>query len=722
LNPEFITADRCLDVDAVLRDARKFEASETPVDRSLPFPEPVEAASGSTVTRAYARAALVDECAEVANATEGGRNARLNRAAFSLGQLVAVGLLDEGEVCARLEAAAAQCGLEQREARSTIESGLRAGKKQPREIPERSAQAARAAPAMSLDDLAAKARQRGSELKRRKLGYAEVLDKLVQEARRSGLPEGEARRVIGRELDAGRELAAGMMKEETPHAPDGDIADARVVADGEPLEARGESVRTSSEDVSKPEVAEQGEAPDAAEWPEPTEPPDTSEPTEQPNEDTPENTAETARAKARRRSSKRATSKDPRVANADQGGAPDTAGWRARLTLNDQGAPKSTLANATLVLQHEPAWQGVLGYDEREESPVFLRPPPFADCPPAVLRAPRDINDTDEVRVAQWLEARHRLTIPLAQIHAALKTVASAAPFDRVRDYLDGLEKWDGVPRIDHWLSCLLGATDTEYTRAVGSMWLIAAVARTRAPGCKADHVLVLEGPQGIRKSSALRTLAGDDFFGDDIPPLGGKDSQQYLGPLWIVELGEMEAATKAESNTLKRFLTTTVDRYRPPFGRYTIKHARRCVFAGSVNLEDYLKDPTGGRRFWPVTCTKVNLEMLTAAREQLWAEADYRYRAGEEWHLSPRLEALASEEQAKRLESDPWEDVISAFLPSVTAGFVTTLEVLTRALEVEIGRVNKADKNRVGAVMRHLGWSYVEEGPDRLRGWRRRP
>lgn len=403
----------------------------------------------------------------------------------------------------------------------------------------------------------------------------------------------------------------------------------------------------------------------------------------------------------------------PATTRSGRGKAAPPAGLD-RMILGNDGKPKSVFANALILLQHDPAWKGVIAYDERDEKPVFIATPPFRDVP---TKGPRDIRDADASRVVQWLEEHHGVTVSIAQAHAAIDAVAATVTFDRVRDYLDGLA-WDGVQRLDSWLVTYLGAVASEYASAVGRRWMISAVARTYAPGCKADHVLVLEGPQGIGKSTALKTLAGEDNFGDDIADLGSKDSQQYLGGLLIVELGEMEAATKAESAMLKRFLGTTTDRYRPPYGRYQIKHGRRCVFAGSVNLEEYLKDSTGGRRFWPVACQSVDIDGLAAARDQLWAETVVAYRAGEPWHLDdPELVRLAGEHQAQRLEADPWEDTIAAFIGAASRTFVTTAEILAEALHIEVARMTKADRNRAGAVMRHLGWAYVQTPG---RGWAR--
>lgn len=403
---------------------------------------------------------------------------------------------------------------------------------------------------------------------------------------------------------------------------------------------------------------------------------------------------------------------------------PPAGDWTDRLTRNDEGQVKSTLANGTLALTHDPAWQGVLGFDERAECAVMLQPPPFPDAPVNLLRAPRTLVDSDDVRTVQWLEENHGISISDSQAHRALNAVAESSPFDRVREYLEDLQ-WDGATRLSTWASMFLGAADSEYSRAVARRWMISAVARTFQPGCKADHVLVLEGPQGIGKSTALETLAGGrEHFADDVPAIGSKDAQQYLGALWIVELGEMEAATKTESALLKRFLTTTTDRYRPPYGRRMVLHERRCVFVGTVNLDEYLKDPTGGRRFWPLRCGAIDVEGLAVARDQLWAEAVAVYRAGEPWHLDdPALVAAANQEQAERLEQDPWEDTIRDYLHGLPRDFVTTAEVLAGAIKLDAAHYDKRHANRVGTVMRALRWRKSEgrdANSERKKGWKR--
>jgi hypothetical protein len=176
----------------------------------------------------------------------------------------------------------------------------------------------------------------------------------------------------------------------------------------------------------------------------------------------------------------------------------------------------------------------------------------------------------------------------------------SAGPSISPRQGLPGRLHWDGVERLDRWLSTYLGADDSDYSRAVGSRWLISAVARTFQPGAKADCCLILEGPQGIRKSTALRTIAGE-YFTDELADLGSKDAAMQTRGVWIIELSELDSLSHAEVARIKAFMSRTTDRFRPPYGMRLVESPRQCVFAGTVNHGTYLRDETGGRRFWPI-------------------------------------------------------------------------------------------------------------------------
>jgi putative DNA primase/helicase len=292
--------------------------------------------------------------------------------------------------------------------------------------------------------------------------------------------------------------------------------------------------------------------------------------------------------------------------------------------------------------------------------------------------------------------------------------------YDPLTDYLGGL-KWDKRPRLDTWTSVYLGTEHTAYTKAVGRKFLVGAVARGLSPGCKNDNMLVLEGPQGIGKSTAVRYLFGDRFFTDNLPDFHSKDSFQQLQGAWCIEVAELSALSKAEVKDVKQFLSRLVDKFRAPYERVPLSIPRRTVFVGTVNPEDvgYLRDPTGNRRFWPIECAPdadlgvMPLRRILADRDQIWAEAVEAYRAGEEWHLEDDDAAIARAEQDKRREQHPWEPVIAAWAKQEAVWETSIAEVLTGAIKLTPDKMTSQAQRGAGAALRGLGWT--PEGTKRL-------
>jgi predicted P-loop ATPase len=300
--------------------------------------------------------------------------------------------------------------------------------------------------------------------------------------------------------------------------------------------------------------------------------------------------------------------------------------------------------------------------------------------------------------------------------------VARENSYHPVRDFLNSLA-WDGQDRLSRWLIDYLGAEDTEYVRAVGRAWLISAVARAMKPGCKADYMLVLEGPQGKGKSTALHVLAGP-WFSDSLPrDVGHKDAKDHLRGSWIIEMGELASIKRSEVEELKTFLAACADRFRPAYARYEVEWPRQCVFAGTTNEARYLKDPTGNRRHWPVLCGDIDLEGLRSARNKLLAEAVVAYRQGERWWLDEETEAVARDVQDARREDDPWVTAISDYLEQIADNRVTTRAVgkaalglsdkdfdpgnrtsqrIARILTVDLG----CEKKKIGKI----NWYYLPE------------
>ena len=398
---------------------------------------------------------------------------------------------------------------------------------------------------------------------------------------------------------------------------------------------------------------------------------------------------------------------------ANKSPCPSAANWYDHLILNQNGNPKPILANAIIALRYAPEWCGVLAFNEFSIGTVALKAPPWNGA----------------VSIAEWTDHEDRLTADWLQ-HAgiivsveiagqAIQVVARDRRFHPVREYLDSL-KWDGTKRIDAWLSDYLGAERNDYTAAVGARWLISAVARIYNPGAKADHCLILEGTQGLLKSTALKTIAVE-WFTDEIAELGSKDAAMQTRGVWIIEIAELDSMTRADVSKIKAFMSRACDRFRPPYGRRLIESPRQCVFAGTVNQSAYLRDDTGGRRFWPVACTRILIDDLARDRDQVWAEAVVRYRSGSPWWLNSReLNRDAEQEQAARYVGDPWSELIAGWLKDPTQRFdegvplspftssaesVSISDVLLHCIGKRQELWTQSDQNRVAACLQSFGW-----------------
>lgn len=386
----------------------------------------------------------------------------------------------------------------------------------------------------------------------------------------------------------------------------------------------------------------------------------------------------------------------------------DAPDWREELTLDDKHNPRPTLHNVVVTLRRDPGWAESLAHDERGNRVLWVREPPFDGGYSGDKHTlPREVIGTDHARLAMWMERRASIRVGSAVTAEAVDVVARERTIDPVRDYLDGLA-WDGTQRMGGLLHRYMGARDTAMHTAIGRAWMVSAVARTYRPGCQADHVLVLEGDQGIRKSSALRTLVGDEYFADELPDVGSKDAGIQLQGLWVVELAELDALKRSEATRVKAFITRRDDRYRGVFERHATSHPRRCVFAASTNDDTYIQDPTGGRRWWPVRCAEVstvNLAGLARDRDQLWAEAVAAYRSGEPWHITdPGLAAEVVEVQGQRRQVHPWEAKIAQWCIGRTE--TTTAAVLAGPCDKPVGSWSKADQMQVSDILRGMGWS----------------
>jgi putative DNA primase/helicase len=406
-----------------------------------------------------------------------------------------------------------------------------------------------------------------------------------------------------------------------------------------------------------------------------------------------------------------------RLGGAPGGGNQPKPNWTDDLILDDDGEPIPNLANVILILSKHPRWEGVLAYDEFGAGVVIRKQPPWKEKE-SLPDAPW--TDHHESLTTVWFQ-HEDLTPNHGVVGRGVQAAARHNQFHPVRDYFDSLV-WDGVSRLDAWLVTYFHAEDTPYIRAVGPRYMISAPARIYKPGCKVDHMLVFEGPQGKQKSTALDALASP-WFTDRISNVGSKDACIETSGVLLVEIPEMDALTRASSSAQKSFLTRRHDRYRPPYGKHPIKQRRQCVFAGTINppVGGYLKDPTGARRFWPVACQGViDRDGIERDRDQLWAEAVVRFKAGAPWHLeTPELEALATVEQAARFVADAWKEPIEKWLGNRKDVSIT--EVLAGALTLAAEDWTQSAQNRVPAILTSMGFTRVRtrkgnERPNRYR------
>ncbi|GAN71096.1 hypothetical protein ASY01nite_22270 [Acetobacter syzygii] len=404
-----------------------------------------------------------------------------------------------------------------------------------------------------------------------------------------------------------------------------------------------------------------------------------------------------------------AESYDPAAVEPSEILSPD---WLDMCLRDDRGQPIPNVANVLLALRADPAYSGLFAYNQMVCLPYLMQP--FG--PQAEPFSPRPVTDEDVTHVQERLQIAGLRRVSKEIMHQGVNCVAAERAYHPVRDYLKGLQ-WDGIPRLDTWLTDYLGADLTQYNQGIGRMFMIAMVARIFKPGCKADYMMVLEGLQGARKSTACAILGGD-WYSDGMPDLKtGKDVQMHLRGKWLLEIAELSALGKAENEMLKHFITRTTERFRPPFGRCEVIEQRQCLFVGTTNKAVYLSDETGGRRYWPVKTGEISIKELAADRDQLFAEAVRAFGHGEQWWPDSDFEkTFINPEQEARFEVDEWEGLIAAYLSSRQR--VTILNVAYDALFFENKKVGTSEQRRIAKIMERLGWKRGLRGTGGVRFW----
>ena len=353
-----------------------------------------------------------------------------------------------------------------------------------------------------------------------------------------------------------------------------------------------------------------------------------------------------------------------------------TEDWRTKLKVTDKGVLAQTIENVVIVLRHDPKLAGCLALNEMEHNIVAVRSLPWRK-----VEGTSQWVDADDAALRYYLERVYGIASK-DRIFDAVNVVAAENKFHPVREYLDGCE-WDGVPRVETLLIDYLGAEDNAYTRAVTRKALVAAVARIYRPGCKFDYMLTLRGRQGLGKSALIAKLGGK-WFSDTFTTMQGKEAYEQTLGAWIVEVGELAGMRKAEAETIKLFISKQSDRFRPAYGRRIQEFPRQCIFIGTTNETQFLRDTTGNRRFWVVDTPRdpekdLWEDLTPEVVQRIWAEAVEIYRRGEKLYLTKELAAMAREVQESYEEENPRAGLVLDYLERLLPDGWEGLDLYTR-------------------------------------------
>lgn len=365
------------------------------------------------------------------------------------------------------------------------------------------------------------------------------------------------------------------------------------------------------------------------------------------------------------------------------------------LDCQGNGRPMSNESNVLKILEGVAEFKDLLWYDSFLQRYITLR---------------REDGTIDGARHEwlgahiTWLMIKLQAVYGLAKMNARVVEQAAAhyakcRQRNELRAWLESLQH-DGEPRVESFLTDVFGAADTAYTRAASKNFWVAMVKRVLEPGCKVDNMLVLEGAQGVGKSTALRIIGGE-YFTEAHESVMSKDFYIAMQGKMLIEIGEMDAFSRAEISKVKGVITNQSDRFREPFARTAQDWPRQCILAGTTNRDDWNRDETGARRFWPVRCFEVNLSVLRETREQLFAEAVAMARGGATWWIMPADETR--EQQEQRRSHDDWEQHVAHWLIGRQA--TTSREVLTEGLGIKIEDIDDRHTKRIARCLKALNW-----------------
>lgn len=415
----------------------------------------------------------------------------------------------------------------------------------------------------------------------------------------------------------------------------------------------------------------------------------------------------------------------------------DEGQWQARLELDKAGNVKNTLRNLTLILENDPnlkplVFNQLLDGMEIKGAVPWKHPSKFW-------------RDADDAQLISYVDT-HYGTFSTRNNDIAVTKVSDDRSYHPIREFIASLPAWDGEERVDTLLIDYLAAEDTPYVRAVTRKTLCAAIKRVLAPSSKFDSMLVLNGPQGVGKSTFIAKLAGE-WFSDSLNLSDTKDktAAEKLQGYWILEIGELAGLRKAEVETLRSFLSRQNDIYRAAFGKRATPHLRQCVFFGTTNAESgYLRDTTGNRRFWPVKTPgggkKHSWELTEEDIRQIWAKVLVYVERGEKLYLDASMETLAKAEQREAMESDEREGLVRLYLdtllpedwsgmdiferrnflhgsdfgPAQRQGTVkrasaSSMEIWCECFGKDRSNLRRSDSNEITGILKRIGWQRAE-------------
>jgi predicted P-loop ATPase len=392
--------------------------------------------------------------------------------------------------------------------------------------------------------------------------------------------------------------------------------------------------------------------------------------------------------------------------------------WHAKLLTDDRDRPIAEHANVLIALRNEPGMAFAVSFNEMSQRSLAMTAWPIAPGAGEGAETPHEITDDDISRLQEWLQHSGLPRIGRETVRDGIEEYARERRIHPLRDKLTAIE-WDGVPRVGTWLHACLGCPDDDYHVQIGTCFLISMVARIIEPGCKVDYMMVLEGPQGEEKSKFCQALAGgDEYFSEHLPRIDSDPIRlsMHLRGKWLIEVSELAAFLKADPEAMKHFTSRRHEQYTPKYGRSEVIEPRQCVFIGTTNEDDYIRDVTGGRRYWPVKVVRVDIAALEGMRDQLFAEAHQLYREGVHWWPEREFEKqVIAPVQDGRQWHDAWAERVE---PLVSARSQITISELAQLLGLDTNRLDRMAQRRLADILRSLGWRKVRS-TNGARVWR---